>query len=122
MTSAKQKKYWAEVTADMISDEENVGDKYILYPPSYRSERLTRFIHKLDSRLEITPSRHARYSRVLGSPVHKNIPSKAKKWMMKSSEESPPCTGEENPEPTASDVVASDVESFELSEDETQPE
>ena len=56
MTSAKEKKYWAEVTADMMSDEENVGNKYIRHPPLYWSEQLTRFIHKLNSRLEITPS------------------------------------------------------------------
>ena len=59
---------------------------------------------------------------MLGSPVDKNVPSKAKKWMVKSSEEAPACGKEENPEPTASDVAALDVESFLLSEDGTQSE
>ena len=74
----KERKYWGEVTPDMMSDEEKVGDKYIRHPPSYRSDRLNRFIQKLDSRLESTPSGHARHTRLLGSPVEKEPPVRAK--------------------------------------------
>ena len=64
----------------MMSDEETVGDTYVRHRPSYRSERLNRFI---DSHLQTTPSRHARHTRVLGSPVEKNAPARARSWMVK---------------------------------------
>lgn len=70
----------------MMSDEEKVGDTYVRHPPAYRSERLNRFIQKLDSCLDSTPSRHARHTRVLGSPVEKRIPARAKSWMLKENE------------------------------------
>ena len=82
-TSEKEKKYWSDITADMMSDEEKEGETYIRHPPGYRSERLNRFIQKLDERLDSMPSRHARHSRVLGSPVEKQVPAKAKAWMLK---------------------------------------
>ena len=82
-TSEKEKKYWADVTADMMSDEEKMGDSYVRHPPDYRSERLNRFIQKLDERLGSTPSSHARHTRVLGSPVEKRIPANAKAWMLR---------------------------------------
>ena len=46
----KKKKYWSAVTAEMMSEEEKVDDTYmyVRYPPSYRSERLNKFIQKLD--------------------------------------------------------------------------
>ena len=74
----------------MMSDEEKVGDKYVRHPPSYRSERLHRFIQKLDSRLARTPTRHARHTRVLGSPVEKEPPPGAKKWILRSTEDLSP--------------------------------
>lgn len=81
-TSGKEKKYWAEVKADMISDEEKVDDTYVQHPPAYRSDQLNRFIQKLDERLNSTPSHHARHPRVLGSPTEKPISSRAKPWMI----------------------------------------
>lgn len=74
-TSERQKKH---CTADMMSDEEKVGDRHVCPPPNYRSERLNRFIQKLDEGLDSTPSSHARHTIVLGSPVEKRIPANAK--------------------------------------------
>ena len=116
-TSVKERRYWAEVTADMMSDEEKVGDKYVRHPPSYRSERLNRFSNKLDSRLETTPSRHARHIRVLGSPVDRQPPSRAKTWMVKSNVNS---EGSQPNEEEMEEAPASDADSFEFSEDGTE--
>ena len=99
----------------MMSDEEKVGDNYIRHQPSFRSERLNRFILKLDHCLESTPSRHARHTRILGSPVEKTAPVRAKKWMIKPSENADNHEGEaENP--------PSNEESFELSDEEFETE
>ena len=81
--SEKENKYWSAVTAEMMSEEEKVDDTYVRHPPSYRSERLNKFIQKLDERLECTPSHHARHARILGSPIEKPIPAVAKRWMLK---------------------------------------
>lgn len=70
----------------MMSDEEKVGDKYVCHPPSYRSEKLHKFIERLDNRLEKVPTHHARHARVLGSPVEKEPPTGAKKWILRNSE------------------------------------
>ena len=47
----KEERHWKEVTPEMMSDEERVGDKYVRHPPSFRSEKVSKFIEKLDSRL-----------------------------------------------------------------------
>ena len=84
-TSERQKKH---CTADMMSDEEKVGDRHVYPPPNYCSERLNRFILKLDERLDSTPSSHARHTIVLGSPVEKRIPANAKAWLLKDNSDS----------------------------------
>ena len=81
--SAKEVEHWKELTADMMSDEELVGEKYIRHPPSYRSQTLINFIGKLDERSEKQKKIIPRTKRELGSPVHKPVPSNAKKWMIK---------------------------------------
>lgn len=81
-SSKREMKYWSQVTPDMLSDEEKVGDTYVRHQPSYRSERLKRFIEKLDKRLEDTATSHPRHVRVLGSPVQKTPPEHAKPWMI----------------------------------------
>ena len=35
----KEERNWKEVTPEMKSDEERVGDKYVCHPPSFRSEK-----------------------------------------------------------------------------------
>lgn len=111
-TSEKEKKYWSDVTPDMMSDEEKDGNTYIRHPPSYRSERLNRFIQ---SCLDSAPSRHARHARVLGSPVEKQTPARAKRWMLKdsNSENVAVANDDQNPE-----APASEGESFGISEEE----
>lgn len=104
--SEKEKKYWADVTADMMSDEEKIGDEYVRHQPSFRSDRLNRFIQKLERRLESTRSMHARHARVLGSSN-----SKAKSWMIKSMEP----VEEECETPGIQEDDPASVDSFELS-------
>lgn len=73
------------ITPDMMSDEEKVENTYIRHPPSYRSERLQKFLIMLDERAEKSQSKtaHPRIPRQLGSPVTKAAPPHAKKWMKK---------------------------------------
>ena len=81
--SAKEVEHWKELTADMMSDEELVGEKYIRHPPSYRLQTLINFIGKLDEHSEKQKKIIPRTKHELGSPVHKAVPSNAKKWMIK---------------------------------------
>ena len=99
----------------MMSDEEKFDDKYIRHQPTYRSEKLNSFIQMLDRRLENMPSRHARHVRVLGSPVERRPPARAKKWMIKNTETPP---DEDNNQGRVSDTQArlSDEGSFDLSD------
>ena len=90
----REKKYWSYVTPEMMSDEERTGDRWICHPPSYRSEKFTQFLDKLDGRM--LNDKHARFPRQLGSPRDKHIPPQARDWMIKqSSFESVPCESEE---------------------------
>lgn len=66
----------------MLSDEEKVGDTYVRHQPSFRSERLNKFIQKLDERIDNTPTTHPRHPRLLGSPVARPVPEHAKPWML----------------------------------------
>ena len=67
----------------MMSDEEESGDTYIRHQPSYRSELLNNFILKLDSRCDAAKNTQPRKKRVIGSPVKKPVPRKAKNWVLK---------------------------------------
>lgn len=42
--AGKETSLWAEITPDLMSEEEKEGDVYIRHPPSYRSDSLNRFI------------------------------------------------------------------------------
>lgn len=83
----KEATYWADVTADMMSDEERVGDKYIQHTPSYRSDKLNSFIKTLDKRAGKKGKSHARFHREQGSPRKQPIPQNAKPWMVKKHQE-----------------------------------
>ena len=67
----------------MMSDEEEQGEVYIRHPPSYRSDILSSFIEKLDSRCSKEANSQPRKKRVVGSPIMKAVPINAKKWMLK---------------------------------------
>ena len=54
-TSEKEKKYWSDITADMMSDEEKEGDTYIRHPPGYRSERLYSKTRRTARQYAVTP-------------------------------------------------------------------
>ena len=77
----KEAKYWSDISADMMSEEEKVDDQYVRHPPLYRSERLNKFVDKLDHSLsKYCLSDRPRITHVLGSP-HKALPPiNAKKW------------------------------------------
>ena len=79
----REASFWADVTADMMSDEEKVEDKYIRHPPDYRSEKFSKFLDKLDHRATSKCKHHARFKRDLGSPRIKSPPANAKPWMLK---------------------------------------
>jgi len=78
----KETKFWADITADMMSEEEQVGDVYVRHPPHYRSEKFNKFIGKLDERASKKSKSHARFSRKEGSPRKVPIPKHAKQWMI----------------------------------------
>ena len=77
---SKEAKYWSDITPEMMSDEDRVEDKYVRHPPSFRSDKVSRFIHKLDSRLNRKGSDKARFVRVMGSPRMLPPPRNAKQW------------------------------------------
>lgn len=87
--SGKETNLWAEVTPEMMSDEELEGNVYVRHQPSYRSDGLNAFIKKLDLRLETDDSNrvgrgaHPRLERRLGSPREKPAPVLAKKWAIR---------------------------------------
>lgn len=80
MRKGKEASYWCDVTAEMMSDEEKVGDSYVRHPPSYRSKKITEFIHVLDCRAEVKGGAHPR---VLGSPTNVAVPSSTKSWIVR---------------------------------------
>ena len=83
MRPGKESSYWKDVTADMMSDEERVGDIYLRHPPSYRSEKFHKFLMKLDERAATKSNSHARFKRQEGSIVEKTAPMNCKPWMIK---------------------------------------
>ena len=81
MTKAgKEAKLWADITLEMMSDEELDANGKVYYtrrPPSYRSDMLNKFIAKLDSRLcKQSVASHPRMERILGSPTKKTLPKR----------------------------------------------
>ena len=65
----KESKYWQDVLPCMMSDEEERGDEYIRHPPVYRSEVLSSFISKLDSRCDKAQKTQPCKKQILGSPL-----------------------------------------------------
>ena len=82
----KEERLWKEITPEMMSDKERVGDKYVRHPPSFRSEKVSKFIEKLDSRLVKKGVNATRLARVVGSPRSLPLPSNAKQWIITQSE------------------------------------
>ena len=93
----KEATLWAEVTPEMMSDEEQEEDYYMRHPPSYRSKALHQFITKLDTRLDKEKGTHPRMERRLGSPIDKAIPSRFKKWTIRRELWEDDATGEMSP-------------------------
>ena len=83
MRAGKESSYWKDVTAEMMSDEERVGDIYLRHRPSYRSEKFHNFIIKLDERAATKGNNHARFKWQEGSVVEKAAPMNCKPWMIK---------------------------------------
>ena len=74
--------FWHQITPEMMSDEEKQGEVFIRRQPSYRSQELNKFLSKLDKRYEKKPSHQPRITRVMGSPIIKDVPRFAKRWMV----------------------------------------
>lgn len=84
MTKGKEVSLWADLTPEMMSDEEVDGDVYVRHQPSYHSELVNKFILKLDTHLARgDKGNHPRKKRRLGSPRNKPIPRCAKQWTVK---------------------------------------
>jgi len=80
-------KRWAEITPEMMSEEELDEDNkvYIRHPPEYRSSTLNKFIEKLDERVEAGfKGVHPRMQRLLGSPRKRSPPKYMKDWAINS--------------------------------------
>ena len=75
----KEAELWVDVSPEMISVEEKVGEMYIRQPPVYQSQSLDKFISKLDICLDSGKNnKHPRADRKLGSPHTKPIPVRCK--------------------------------------------
>ena len=76
----KEAELWVDVSPEMISVEEKVGEMYIRHPPAYQSQSLDKFISKLDICLDSgkNNNKHPRADRKLGSPHTKPIPVRCK--------------------------------------------
>lgn len=101
-----------------MSDEELNGSEYIRHPPSYRLAMFSKFIEKLDSRLEkrSLKKRHPRTKRIIGSPVSKPVPPYAKKWMIKPELRAQPTDqGEDDNEPVS--LMEDEEQGADLEED-----
>lgn len=74
----KEANYWADVAADVMSDEEQVGISMSGTHVPY-SEAFHKFVEKLDQRCTRQKSSQPRKGRELGSPREFSVPSNAKK-------------------------------------------
>ena len=79
---------WKQITPEMMSEEESDGDTFTRHQPSYRSDKLTKFLSNLDRRWDKKPIVQLRTKRIIGSPIKKAIPAYANKWMVKTNAES----------------------------------
>ena len=93
----KEAKFWADVTADMMSDEERHGDIYVRHAPAYRSEKFNNFLKKLDERAASKGKGHARFERQDGCTIEKTIPVNCKPWMVKKGKENKSPSGTSMP-------------------------
>lgn len=112
---ASEIKYWKQVTPDMMSDEEKQGDIFIRHQPSYRSDKLSIFLSKLDNRFEKKSSHQPRVKRQMGSPAQKDIPMFAKNWMI-----APHLRNTTDTENNDSDNI--DIDSENVESDENDPD
>ena len=97
--TAKEAKYWKDVTVEMMSDEEKRNEVYVRHQPTYRSDTLNAFIKKLDERSAEAST--SQFQRVVGTPAKKAFLPSAKKWIVRQMSTSPKATdvdGDENHE------------------------
>ena len=91
----------------MMSDEDRVGDQYIRHPPAYCSEKVKKFIDKLEKRLEKKGCNKLRFVRIEGSPHKVPIPPNVKKWTIQTAETSTSSTGNDQlPQETATGITS----------------
>ena len=83
MRVSKESSYWKDITAEMMSDKERVGDIYLRHRPSYHSEKFHSFIIKLDEQATTKGNNHGRFKWQEESVVEKAAPMNCKPWMIK---------------------------------------
>ena len=81
------KKYWDEVSAEMMTEEETGDeDDYIRHRPAWRSQDFNKMVDLLDAQREGV--RSLARPRQIGTPSTVSPPSTAKKWMIATEEPS----------------------------------
>ena len=80
-----EKEMWVDVTASMMSDEEDVGNNtFRIHQQQWRSQELSEFLEKLDKRADEASKRaHSRRNRVVGTPLKVNAPAITKEWIVR---------------------------------------
>ena len=68
---------------DMMSEGDSCGEEYIRHPPKYRSDKLNKFITRLDERSVKRNATQPRKIRRCGSPVEVVVPENAKRWIIR---------------------------------------
>ena len=56
MKERREAELWDDITPELMSEEEKVGELYIRHPPAYRSDCITLEIHVLNLFLRDTRS------------------------------------------------------------------
>ena len=79
---ATEMKAWKYMRADMMSEEENDGDGFIRHRYSWRSDKLNKFIEKLDKRHGKSTRAGPAKKRIYGQMITKQTPENLPPWMV----------------------------------------
>ena len=88
-----EREKWKDVTACMMSDEEDVGkNMFKTHQPEWRSAELNEFLKQLDGRADTKAANraHPRRNRILGTPLKTTVPAGVSDWMVNHEEIEPP--------------------------------
>ena len=88
-----EREMWKDVTAYMMSDEEDVGENtFKTHQPEWRSAEFNVFLKQLDCRADTKAANraHPHRNRILGTPLKTTAPVGASDWMVNHDEIEPP--------------------------------